>query len=82
MMSASVSVSSEPVDHRDDAFAEIGMRYADDGRLGDACQRIDLLFDFLRIDVETAADDQVVLATDDRNDARASDIVTTSPVMK
>ena len=48
-----------------DALAEIRVRTADHGALGDARQRIDLALDFLRIDIEAAGDDQVLGAPDD-----------------
>ena len=52
-------------DDRRDRFAEIRVGHADHRRFDDAGQRVDLLLDFLRIDVEAAGDDEVLRAADD-----------------
>src|SRR5690606_34264656 len=52
-----------------DALAEIRMRYADDGGLVHAGERIQLFLDLLRIDVEPARNDEVFRAPDDRHPA-------------
>ena len=50
---------------RDDAFAEIRVRHADDRRFGDAGDAVEHAFDFLGIDVEAARYDQILRAADD-----------------
>src|SRR5690606_24694755 len=52
-------------DHRDHSFAEIGIGNADHGRFEHAGQVVDDAFDFLRIHIQAAADDQVLGAADD-----------------
>jgi hypothetical protein len=46
-------------------FAEIGIGHADHRRFSDAGKRVDPFLDLLRIDIEAAADDQVLRASDE-----------------
>ena len=64
-------------DNGRDGFAEVGIRYADDRRLDDSGQRVEPLLDFLRVDVEAAADDQVLGATNDAQARTSSPLTST-----
>jgi hypothetical protein len=61
-------------DDRDDRLAEVGVRHADDRALGDAGQVVERGLDLGRVDVEAAADDQVLAAADDRDVAARVDL--------
>ena len=52
-------------DHGDHALSEVAMGHADDRRLDDAVDVVDLGLDLLGIHVEPARDDEVLAATDD-----------------
>src|ERR1019366_6290431 len=61
-------------DDRRDSFAKISMGQPNDGALGDASKRIDFAFHFLRVDVETSGNDQVLGAAYDMHIAAGVDL--------
>ncbi len=61
-------------DDRLDRFAEVGVGHPDDRGFRHSGERVDLLLDFLRVDVEAAGDDQVLRAADDADVAIGEDL--------
>lgn len=48
-----------PRDCGDDSFSKVGVRYAEDCRLSARKQSVQRIFDFLRINIETAGNDEI-----------------------
>src|ERR1035437_5734072 len=67
-------------DHGVDLLAEFLVGHPDDGGLGHLGMHVDDLLDLARVDVEAAADDQLLLAIDDEEEAFVVDVADVTAV--